>query len=291
MRRYLYYIFVFLLVVGCSNGEEPQHGDDGRQRVNVALFAESGEMGNDIRAGLYMVNYYDKVVEDLLPVGNYVDNQMVVYRNNAWQTEQPIYWYDDTTPADFYVYAPYNVAVENACALPFCVAADQSTKQAMTQSDFLWGASLYQYPLDGNFELTMRHHFCKMTVVVTSDGTLGELTADNVAVAIGGTKTASTINLQTGDLATTGEVHDVKCYNNGNLSYTAILIPQQVPFSNFIKIDLNGNPYALQSAFNLESRKEYRMTVKLKKTAGGFDVGIDGWDIIDEDFGGVVGGV
>jgi hypothetical protein len=30
--------------------------------------------------------------------------------------------------------------------------------------------------------------------------------------------------------------------------------------------------------------------VKLKKTQSGFDIGITGWDIIDEDFGGVIGG-
>ena len=84
-------------------------------------------------------------------------------------------------------------------------------------------------------------------------------------------------------------MESVACHNNEDFSYTAILIPQQIPFSDFIKIDWDGNIYNLQSAFKLESRKEYKITVKLKKTAGGFDIGIDGWDIIDEDFGGTVG--
>ena len=52
----------------------------------------------------------------------------------------------------------------------------------------------------------------------------------------------------------------------------------------------NGNPYTVQNAFNLEAKKKYTLTVKLKKTESGFDIGIDGWDIIGEDFGGTVGG-
>jgi hypothetical protein len=238
-----------------------------------------------------MVNYVDDIKDNLLPVGNYINNQLIVYRNNSWQSEQPIYWYDENTPADFYVYAPYRKDVENACALPSGVATDQTTKAGMAQSDFLYGAIMMEYPSESDFELKMHHHFSKMTVVITTDGTFDGLSADNVSVAIGGTKVESVVDMQTGAITVTGDTQDVQCCNNGDLSYTAILIPQQIPYSNFIKIDWNGNPYILQSAFKFESRREYKLTVKLKKTAGGFDIGIDGWDIVDEDFGGVVGGV
>ena len=291
MYRNLYYIIGLLLLACCSNDEEYAPGNDGRQRVNISVFAENGAISNDVKAGLYMVNYVDDIKDNLLPVGNYINNQLIVYRNNSWQSEQPIYWYDENTPADFYVYAPYRKDVENACALPSGVVTDQTTNAGMAQSDFLYGTIIREYPSESNFELKMQHHFSKMTVVITTDGTFDGLSAANVSVAIGGTKVESEIDLQTGAITATGNAQDVQCYNNGDLSYTAILVPQQVPYSNFIKIDWNGNPYILQSAFKLESRREYKLTVKLKKTAGGFDIGIDGWDIVDEDFGGVVGGV
>ena len=291
MYRNLYYIIGLLLLACCSNDEEYAPGNDGRQRVNISVFAENGAISNDVKAGLYMVNYVDDIKDNLLPVGNYINNQLIVYRNNSWQSEQPIYWYDENTPADFYVYAPYRKEVENACALPSGVVTDQTTNAGMAQSDFLYGTIMREYPSESNFELKMQHHFSKMTVVITTDGTFDGLSAANVSVAIGGTKVESEIDLQTGAITATGNAQDVQCYNNGDLSYTAILVPQQVPYSNFIKIDWNGNPYILQSAFKLESRREYKLTVKLKKTAGGFDIGIDGWDIVDEDFGGVVGGV
>ena len=291
MYRNLYYIIGLLLLACCSNDEEYAPGNDGRQRVNISVFAENGAISNDVKAGLYMVNYVDDIKDNLLPVGNYINNQLIVYRNNSWQSEQPIYWYDENTPADFYVYAPYRKDVENACALPSGVVTDQTTNAGMAQSDFLYGTIMREFPSESNFELKMQHHFSKMTVVITTDGTFDGLSAANVSVAIGGTKVESEIDLQTGAITATGNAQDVQCYNNGDLSYTAILVPQQVPYSNFIKIDWNGNPYILQSAFKLESRREYKLTVKLKKTAGGFDIGIDGWDIVDEDFGGVVGGV
>ena len=291
MYRYLYYILGLLLVAGCSNEDRFTPDDEGKQKVNISVFAENGTIGNDIKAGLYMVNYINGFEEELLPAGNYINNQLIVYRNNRWESREPIYWYDETTAADFYVYAPYKEDVENACALQFCVDTDQRMEKRMAQSDFLWGIIKREYPSENSFELKMQHHFSKLTVVITTDGTFENLSADNVYVAIGGTKTSSEINLQTGEIAAMGEVQDVICHNNGDLSYTAILIPQQIPFSDFIKIDWNGNPYTLQSAFRLESRKEYKLTVKLKKTAGGFDIGIEGWDIIDEDFGGIIGGV
>lgn len=292
MYRYLNYIILgLLLVTGCSSNDEYIPADDGRQRVKISVFAENGAISNDINAGLYMVNYVDDIKDYLHPVGNYINNQLIVYRNSSWQSEQPIYWYDENTPADFYVYAPYRKDVENACALPSGVATDQTTKAGMAQSDFLYGAIMREYPSESDFELKMHHHFSKMTVVITTDGTFDGLSADNVSVAIGGTKVESVVDMQTGAITVTGDTQDVQCCNNGDLSYTAILIPQQIPYSNFIKIDWNGNPYILQSAFKFESRREYKLTVKLKKTAGGFDIGIDGWDIVDEDFGGVVGGV
>ena len=109
-------------------------------------------------------------------------------------------------------------------------------------------------------------------------------------VTHGGTKTNCQIDLETGEATTTGAAEDVLCRNNGDLTYTAILIPQQVPFSNLIQVDWKGNKYTLQNSFILEAKRQYSLTVKLKKSKSGFDIGIAGWDIIGEDFGGVIGG-
>ena len=129
-----------------------------------------------------------------------------------------------------------------------------------------------------------------MSVTADTGFDENELQSKDVTVTFGGSKTHCVIDLATGTTTATGTASDVKCMNNGDLSFKAVLIPQQVPFSDLIQIDWKGNVYTLQNSFKLEAERQYTLTVKLKKSKSGFDVGIVGWDIISEDFGGVIGG-
>ena len=132
----------------------------------------------------------------------------------------------------------------------------------------------------------------QLTIIVTAEAGFeeGELQASDVSVTIGGSKTSGVIDLATGALVVAGEANDVKCLSCGDLSYKAVLLPQQIPFSNLIQINWRGNVYTLQNSFKLEGTRQYSLTIKLKKTKSGFDIGIVGWDIIEEDFGGTIGG-
>lgn len=290
MMRKLLIGFV-VLCVSCSSDpcDEPVPSKGDGTMVRVQTRVEGNALAAEVNAGLYMVNYLEGKQDELLAKANYVNNQLLTYSDNAWSTAKPIYWSDTTTPADFYAYAPYKNEVEDARALSFAISCDQTTKERVAQSDFMWGALLGQSPTESSFDLSLSHLFSQLTVKVTVANDLN-VSTDDVEVMIGGTKTSAKIDLSTGEVTPDGEIEEVKCYDNGDLSYTAILIPQQVPFSNFIRIVWNGSPYVLQNAFKLESKRQYTITVKLKKTESGFDVGIDGWDIIDEDFGGTVGG-
>lgn len=281
-----------LLLLACSPNQEESPVDNGSgNRVNISTRAEGGVSNKGVNAGLYMVNYVDGLQDELLAAANYVNNQLLTFDDGCWNTTKPIYWMDIDTPADFYVYAPYQKNVADARALSFSVQQDQTTVEKVAQSDFLWGTLQGQSPTESSFDLTLSHMLSQLTVKVTGAGDLAEIMqAKDVSVTIGGTKTAGKIDLATGVITPDGEAQEVKCHSNGDLSYTAILIPQQVPFSNLIQIVWDGNPYTLQNAFKLEPKRQYTLTVRLKKTESGFDVGIDGWDIIDEDFGGTVGG-
>ncbi len=284
-----------LCIVSCRDASEEQpippgiEEQEGAVRLNTRVEGETSAV--NVNAGLYMVNYVDGKQDDLLATDNYVNNQLLVYADNAWNTSKPIYWMDADTPADFYAYAPYQKEVADARALPFSVQSDQTTDEAVAKSDFLWGTLQGQSPTDSSFDLTLSHQLSQLTVKVTgSEDLIESMKAEDISVTIGGTKLSSVIDLSTGSITSEGEASEVKCHSNGDLSYTAILIPQQVPFTNLIQIVWNGSPYTLQSAAKLEPKRQYTLTVKLKKTESGFDIGIDGWDIIDEDFGGTVGG-
>ena len=298
MRKILLLALVSCLFYSCSNGsddpvtEQPQPEDNGtvvgiKTRVND-ITVPVGEL----RAGLYMVNYLDGQPDKLLAQTNYVNNQLQVYVDGAWTSEHPIYWNDMDTPADFYAYAPYQETVPNARQIPFSVAADQRSDEAFLQSDFLWGTVRGQRPDDGEFSLMLSHALSRLTVNIVADTGFeqNELQATDVSVTIGGSRTSCTVDLADGSATPNGTAGNVMCHNNGDLSFTAVLVPQEIPFSNLIQVNWRGNPYTLQNSFRLEPRRQYSLTVKLKKSKNGFDIGIAGWDIVEEDFGGSIGG-
>ena len=294
MKKYILFATVLVLFAACSN-EEPQNPEpqpDDRTSVNITTRAEDGNTSGSLQAGLFMVNCQDENSDVLLPNNNYVNNQLLTWTNGSWMTTTPIYWIGMETRADFYAYAPFVSNITDARKMPFGIGIDQRTDEAFAQSDLLWGTVLGQSPTSANFELTLQHQLSRLSIVVTADTGFeeGELQASDVSVTIGGTKTAATFDLQTAAITlVSGSTADVKCHSDGDLTYTAILLPQQVPFSNLIQVDWQGNKYTLQNTFTLEARRQYTLKVKLKKTKSGFDIGIEGWDIIPEDFGGVVG--
>lgn len=289
-------LFIGMILLCASCRKDTPDGptvppEDREETVRIQTRAEEGVLNEGVNAGLYMVNYFDGQQDELLATANYVNNQLLTFTDGYWNTAKPIYWMDMDTPADFYAYVPYQKEVLDARALSFSVQQDQTTIAGLAQSDFLWGILQGQSPTESSFDLTLSHLMSRLTVKVTAASDLVEnIDVKDVSVAIAGIKTAAKIDLATGGITPYGEAQEVKCYSNGDLSYTAVLIPQQVPFSNLIQIVWDGNPYTLQNAFKLEPKHQYTITVKLKKTESGFDVGIDGWDIIDEDFGGTVGG-
>ena len=288
----LIFIGIAALCASCSSDSSdepvvPPANQEGAVQIQTRV--EGKAVAAEVNAGLYMVNYLDGKQDNLLATANYVNNQLLTFANGVWSTATPIYWNDATTPADFYAYAPYQSKVADARAMTFSVQKDQTTTEAVAQSDFLWGTLQGQSPTESSFDLTLSHLMSQLTVKVTAAEDMN-MKAEEVSVTIGGTKTSAKIDLATGVITPDGEAGEVKCHSNGDLSYTAILIPQQVPFSNLIQIVWDGNPYTLQNAFKLEPKRQYSLTIKLKKTESGFDIGIDGWDIIGEDFGGTVGG-
>lgn len=287
----LLFIGIAALCASCSSDSSdepvvPPANQEGAVQIQTRV--EGKAVAAEVNAGLYMVNYLDGKQDNLLATANYVNNQLLTFANGVWSTATPIYWNDATTPADFYAYAPYQSKVADARAMTFSVQKDQTTTEAVAQSDFLWGTLQGQSPTESSFDLTLSHLMSQLTVKVTAAEDMN-MKAEEVSVTIGGTKTSAKIDLATGVITPDGEAGEVKCHSNGDLSYTAILIPQQVPFSNLIQIVWNGSPYTLQNAFKLEPKRQYSLTIKLKKTESGFDIGINGWDIIGEDFGGTVG--
>lgn len=292
------YCLLAIALTACSSDDADSRQEPespavvNRQAVDIVTRSNGGESnGSTMQAGLYMVNDVDGRQVQLQASGNYVNNVLMNHTDGTWVPSTPVYWKDTNVNADFYAYAPFTEKIDDARAMPFRVATDQTSEEAFQGSDLLWGMEQGQSPMSGKFSLMLNHLLSQLTVAVTAGAGFneGELSASNVTVTIGGSKTLGTVDLQTGMVTATGEVADVKCKSNSDLTYTAILLPQQIAFANLVKIDWNGSSYTIQNSFKLEAKKQYRLTIKLNKTQGGLDVGITGWDIINEDFGGTVG--
>lgn len=297
-RRTLLYLYAACLLcaafTACSSDDVeeadiPDNNGGGTPPPAVCLQTRADDDAViDAQAGLYMVCYEDGNVVGLSPADNYVNNLSLTRSGGVWSTEQTIYWVDIDTPADFYAYVPYSTDIADARNHAFSVATDQTDETAFTRSDFLWGRLTGQQPTADVLSLSLTHILSRLTVVMTPGNGFaeGELKAEDLSITIGGSIPSAAIDLAEGSISPSGTAQDITCHSNGDLSYTAIIIPQMIPFANLITIDYNGTQYTVQNSFKAESGRQYTVTLKLNKQSSGLNVGISGWDIIEEDFGG-----
>lgn len=198
-------------------------GDTGNKRVTDFAF-EAGD-----QAGLYVVNRKeDGTAAPLQPYGNHVDNMKFTY-NGTWDADSPIYWKNELTHADFYLYSPYTTPIDNVESMPFHVNADQSTETAYKACDLLVGSALDIAPTENAVSITAYHILSQMVIsLVPGNGFTAEsLAAADVSVKINGIKTNATVNLATATATATGETETVTPWlTNGE--YKALIVPQSV---------------------------------------------------------------
>lgn len=239
-------------------------------------------------AGLYVVNRRaDGSAAQLLAQGNHVDNMHFTY-NGTWTPDSPIYWLDNETHADFYLYYPYMASVADVEALPFSVAADQSTEAAYKSGDVVIGSALNVVPTESAVSIEAKHVMSQMLVTLEPGNGFTEesLAAADVQVKINGVKTAATANLSTATVTATGSAATVTPLHVEN-AYKALVVPQSVAESNLITVTVDGRDFNLKKAFTFVSGKRHRFTVTLSKTSSGVNVDINPWEDDGTDNGGV----
>ena len=121
MKKLRMLLLATLALCACSSGGDgagdspgvpnPPTGDK-RQPINIGMTVNDREntrvtdlafeVGDQI--GLFVVNRNaDGTAQALKTTGNHVDNMRFTY-NATWTPDAPIYWLDDKTNADFYIY-------------------------------------------------------------------------------------------------------------------------------------------------------------------------------------------
>ena len=258
--------------------------------TNVSGITKATDTGFDTndKCGLYVVNRgSDNASNTLKATGNHVDNMRFTY-SGTWTPDTPIYWMDNTTHADFYLYFPYQSGISDVNAMSFCVKTDQSSESAYKASELLIGSVKDVAPTESAVVINAKHVLSQMVVNVAAGNgfTTESLAAANVGVTINGTKVSATVDIATSAVSATGDAQSIKPWNTDG-AWKALVIPQSVGETNLITVNVDGKDYNLKKAFTFVSGKSHKFTVTVSKTSNGINVNIDGWETDDTDNGGV----
>ena len=248
---------------------------------------DTGFDAND-RAGLFVVNRGDgNTGNELKSSGNHVDNMRFKY-NGTWTSDSHVYWKDDVTHADFYLYYPYRANISDVRAMPFSVNADQSTENKYKESELLIGSTKNVAPTEGSVNINVSHALSQIMIAVAAGNgfTAESLAASDVRVTVNGLKTSATVDIATAAVNATGEPQSIKPWLNGG-AYKALVVPQTVAETNLITVSVDGRDYNLNKGFTFAGGKSHKFTVTVSKTSSGINVGITQWDTDGVDHGGV----
>ena len=180
LNKCLYIAVVNIFLLACSSGAEngvddeptPPQPEKPTVRIPIGISTsitrvtetafESGD-----RIGLYVVNRNDDGSQnDLKPSGNYVDNMRYTYSYNTWTPDETVYWKDDKTCADFYLYYPYQAVHANENPMVFKVEADQSKVNSYKNSDVIIGSTLNVAPSQTTVHIASKHVMSRVVIAL-----------------------------------------------------------------------------------------------------------------------------
>ena len=285
-----------LLCASCQQDshQQPQPSDQpgaiSISALPAALGAEDSrtafEDGDQV--GLYVVNRVNGKMTSLLPSGNYIDNARFTY-HGAWTPSQPLYWLDDDTRADLYLYYPHTSQMTDPRYWVVNVPTDQSTETAMHQADVLVGRMMNVEPTTQAVDITARHMMSRLTITLQPGKGMTEelLRKADVEVMVNGLITEGTVNIATALVTASGtERHDIRACQTDALTFAITAVPQTVSEGDLITIVVNGDRYTLRRGLTLAQGTSHHATVRVNTGNGGIGVSIAGWATDDTDYGG-----
>ena len=247
---------------------------DVQTRANDTTF-ESGDA-----VGIYVVNYDGTTAGTLKAEGNQADNAEFTYNGGGWNSDEPIYWKDKNTSADFYAYYPYSASV-NIDAQPFAVQADQSNEANFWASDFLWGKSTKVAPTSNAVNIETNHVLSRIVLEVKpgSGFTSESWAAATKLIKICDVKTSATINLATGVATATGSNGEIVPLATSS-NYKAMMVPQTVADdSKLIVVTVDGTEYVYRTGYTFKANTQHNFSIVVNKNESSVNVAIGEWNI------------
>lgn len=235
------------------------------------------------KVGLYVVNYNGSSACKLTSSGNQVDNIYFSYSGN-WTPEKKIYWKDKSTKADFLCYFPYKSNIANIAALPLAVKENQSSEENYKASEFLWGKTTGVTPTESSVTISVQQAMSRLIVKLVPGSGYKEEDLSKAEVLICGLKTNATINIEDGEVTSTGSPMDITPMKKSG-EYHALVMPQNVKEIDLIKVTIDNNTFLLNESINFASNKQYTCTITIDRSGQGISISIDSWEVEDKDYG------
>lgn len=298
MKKFFLFTVMMLPLFAACNKPDPEPSPEPepdpipveKQELSIGLTRTSGAADSDFlrndKVGLYVVNYKGSQPGSFLSEGNHVDNMGFTYLG-MWSPDQPIYWADQETKADFYCYYPYSADIENVENHLFGTAVDQSTLESYRASDFLLGKVEGATPSADPVTIKLDHKMSRLVVSLVAGNGYSAADMESAEVTICSIKTGAKINLATGQVEASGSVEEVIPYAE-NGGFCAYLVPQTVTDADFVKIVLGDRTYVLNQSLTLESGKQHKCTITVARTDQGINIGVSDWVVDSVDYGGTV---
>ncbi len=200
--------------------------------------------------------------------GNHADNKAFTYSTGGTLTPHSgldIHWPSSTTRLGVFAYYPYDGAINSVSAYPFAVAADQSSEEALYESDSLWASAANLAPQKDAVNLSFNHKLSKINVtLVAGNGFESDaLAAAQKTFTITGVGIDGTIDLSTG-IATVGdEKKSITPLATGDMSFSAIIYPQTTQAT--FKVVVNGSTYAYSTETTFAAGNQYNYTLTISQ--------------------------
>lgn len=294
-----------LTLVSCSSGaDEPATGAEEKpllSQIGISRASSDGafQFQNNDAVGLYMINYSATQPGAITNGGDLqIDNKQLIYGQSA--TTPPagasgdifteFYWKNSQTNADFVAYYPYYAGITNPESYLFTLS-----ETSLHDSDFLWGAAENVKPTATPVGIQLQHLMCMIDIKIEYGKGFDQSKEAVTNVWLCQAPKKATINLRTG--VATSDMTDLAALypaqKKTDVNYQAIVSPHSraaAGGANLIKVETAKDAFYLKNNPNMvfESGKKYTATLTLEKTAGGIDIGIGNWEVVDGDFGGTV---
>lgn len=255
--------------------------------MGVQTRANDTTYENGDEVGIYVVNYDGSTAGTLAASGNQVDNMKFRYSYDNWIPNEPIYWKDQSTAADFYAYYPYSASA-NISAHPFSVKANQSVEEDFWASDFLWGKATKISPSSSPVPIITNHSLSRILLAIEPGNGFTEESWDAAtkSVKICNVKTNATINLASGVATATGDDGEIVPFmvipttSGVEPSYKAMMVPQTIAAkSKLIVVTVDGVDYVYchRENFTFKANTEHIFLIRPNKSSNNVDVTIGEW--------------